>query len=202
MGFRTRRVMRRQFGGGAWLTGYSPFWPAASGRLRFFRDPKIKRPIGGRVSAMAAPIDALELARRSVAIGNGQAPKTAPRPRTLGLGNSGVGSGQTQPPRMAAPSNRRPCQLSTQSHSSQSRLTYAALRTQLPETHQKVSRETFLMVWTASPQRHHSAKTWPPERHKKGDRPWSSLSESVLILAQELFSGPRADGRRRTAEDA
>jgi galactitol-specific phosphotransferase system IIC component len=28
-----------------------------------------------------------------------------------------------------------------------------------------------LMMWTASPQRHHSAKAWSPERHKEGDRP-------------------------------
>jgi hypothetical protein len=28
-----------------------------------------------------------------------------------------------------------------------------------------------LMVWTASPQRHHSAKAWSQERHKEGDRP-------------------------------
>ncbi len=38
-------------------------------------------------------------------------------------------------------------------------------------SYQNVSRETFLMVWTASPQRHQSAKAWPPERHKEGDRP-------------------------------
>ena len=28
-----------------------------------------------------------------------------------------------------------------------------------------------MMMWTASPQRHHSAKAWSPERHKEGDRP-------------------------------
>ena len=28
-----------------------------------------------------------------------------------------------------------------------------------------------VMMWTASPQRHHSAKAWSPERHKEGDRP-------------------------------
>ena len=28
-----------------------------------------------------------------------------------------------------------------------------------------------LMMWTASPQRHHSAKAWSQERHKEGDRP-------------------------------
>ncbi len=28
-----------------------------------------------------------------------------------------------------------------------------------------------LMMWTACPQRHHSAKAWSPERHKEGDRP-------------------------------
>jgi hypothetical protein len=28
-----------------------------------------------------------------------------------------------------------------------------------------------LMVWTASPQRHLSAKAWSQERHKEGDRP-------------------------------
>jgi hypothetical protein len=29
----------------------------------------------------------------------------------------------------------------------------------------------WLMMWTASPQRHHSAKAWSQERHKEGDRP-------------------------------
>ena len=28
-----------------------------------------------------------------------------------------------------------------------------------------------MMMWTASPQRHHSAKAWSQERHKEGDRP-------------------------------
>jgi hypothetical protein len=28
-----------------------------------------------------------------------------------------------------------------------------------------------VMVWTASPQRHHSAKAWSQQRHKEGDRP-------------------------------
>jgi hypothetical protein len=28
-----------------------------------------------------------------------------------------------------------------------------------------------LMMWTASPQRHHSAKAWSQERHKEGGRP-------------------------------
>jgi hypothetical protein len=28
-----------------------------------------------------------------------------------------------------------------------------------------------MMMWTASPQRHHSAKPWSQERHKEGDRP-------------------------------
>ena len=28
-----------------------------------------------------------------------------------------------------------------------------------------------LMMWTASPQRHHGAKAWSQERHKEGDRP-------------------------------
>ena len=28
-----------------------------------------------------------------------------------------------------------------------------------------------MMVWTASPQRHHSAKAWSQERHKEGDHP-------------------------------
>jgi FtsP/CotA-like multicopper oxidase with cupredoxin domain len=28
-----------------------------------------------------------------------------------------------------------------------------------------------MMMWTASPQRHQSAKAWSPERHKEGDRP-------------------------------
>jgi hypothetical protein len=28
-----------------------------------------------------------------------------------------------------------------------------------------------LMVWTAPPRRHQSAKAWPLERHKEGDRP-------------------------------
>ena len=28
-----------------------------------------------------------------------------------------------------------------------------------------------LIMWTASPQRHHSAKAWSQERHKEGDRP-------------------------------
>jgi hypothetical protein len=28
-----------------------------------------------------------------------------------------------------------------------------------------------MMMWTASPHRHHSAKAWSPERHKEGDRP-------------------------------
>jgi hypothetical protein len=28
-----------------------------------------------------------------------------------------------------------------------------------------------MMMWTASPQRHHSAKAWSEERHKEGDRP-------------------------------
>ena len=31
--------------------------------------------------------------------------------------------------------------------------------------------KALLMMWTASPQRHHSAKAWSPERHKEGDRP-------------------------------
>jgi len=26
-----------------------------------------------------------------------------------------------------------------------------------------------MMMWTASPQRHHSAKAWSPERHKEGE---------------------------------
>ena len=29
----------------------------------------------------------------------------------------------------------------------------------------------FLMMWTACPQRHHSAKAWSQERHKEGGRP-------------------------------
>jgi hypothetical protein len=28
-----------------------------------------------------------------------------------------------------------------------------------------------MMVWTASPQRRHSAKAWSQERHKEGDSP-------------------------------
>ena len=32
-------------------------------------------------------------------------------------------------------------------------------------------RRRALMMWTASPQRHHSAKAWPQERHKEGGRP-------------------------------
>ena len=36
---------------------------------------------------------------------------------------------------------------------------------------------SFLMVWTASPLWHHSAKAWSRERHKEGDHPWQSLSE-------------------------
>src|SRR5712675_2315978 len=32
-----------------------------------------------------------------------------------------------------------------------------------------------------------SAKTWPPERHKQGGRPWRSLSEQRLIWARTIF---------------
>ncbi len=34
-----------------------------------------------------------------------------------------------------------------------------------------VLRLNHMMMWTASPQRHHSAKAWSQERHKEGDRP-------------------------------
>ena len=34
-----------------------------------------------------------------------------------------------------------------------------------------MTRNANLMMWTASPQRHHSAKAWSQERHKEGDRP-------------------------------
>jgi hypothetical protein len=33
------------------------------------------------------------------------------------------------------------------------------------------ARGVHMMMWTASPQRHHSAKAWSQERHKEGDRP-------------------------------
>ena len=33
------------------------------------------------------------------------------------------------------------------------------------------STKPHMMMWTASPQRHHSAKAWSQERHKEGDRP-------------------------------
>jgi hypothetical protein len=44
-----------------------------------------------------------------------------------------------------------------------------------------------LMMWTASPQRHHSAKAWPHERHKEGDRPGNSLSGSASIWPRIIF---------------
>ncbi len=34
----------------------------------------------------------------------------------------------------------------------------------------QIKEEPDLMMWTASPQRHHSAKAWSQERHKEGDR--------------------------------
>ena len=34
-----------------------------------------------------------------------------------------------------------------------------------------VARRRGLMVWTAPPRRHQSAKAWSQERHKEGDRP-------------------------------
>ena len=34
-----------------------------------------------------------------------------------------------------------------------------------------ISERLHMMMWTASPQRHHSAKAWSQERHKEGDRP-------------------------------
>jgi hypothetical protein len=44
-----------------------------------------------------------------------------------------------------------------------------------------------MMMWTAPPRRHQSAKAWSPERHKEGDRPRKSLSESVLISPRTIF---------------
>ena len=35
----------------------------------------------------------------------------------------------------------------------------------------QIKEQPDLMMWTASPQRHHSAKAWSQERHKEGDRP-------------------------------
>ena len=35
----------------------------------------------------------------------------------------------------------------------------------------QIEEQPDLMMWTASPQRHHSAKAWSQERHKEGDRP-------------------------------
>ncbi len=35
----------------------------------------------------------------------------------------------------------------------------------------RVVEEPHMMMWTASPQRHDSAKAWSQERHKEGDRP-------------------------------
>ena len=34
-----------------------------------------------------------------------------------------------------------------------------------------IRRRFHMMMWTASPQRHHSAKAWSQQRHKEGDRP-------------------------------
>jgi transposase len=46
---------------------------------------------------------------------------------------------------------------------------------------------SFLMVWTASPQRHHSAKAWSPERHKEGRPPARKFIRIGVDLAKNYF---------------
>jgi len=44
-----------------------------------------------------------------------------------------------------------------------------------------------MMMWTASPHRHHSAKAWSPERHKEGDV-HEEVYQNRRRSGQELFS--------------
>jgi Pentapeptide repeats (8 copies) len=84
---------------------------------------------------------------------------------------------QLQGPRSSARSSRAPCSSARSSRAprSSARSSRAprssARSSRAPRSKTRSSRAPRLMVWTASPQRHHSAKAWSPERHKEGDHP-------------------------------